>query len=81
VGVDVVFSGERIGEGRSLVRSSRALAYGMVDHDGDGTYGAFDSSPYYVNYLVTDEAVWRAQDRWERDAVAPVGDGRLVECF
>jgi hypothetical protein len=81
VGVEAVLSVERVGETRFLVRSSEAFAYGKVDHNGDGTDGAFDGPPYYFSYLVTPRAVWRAGDRRESDATNPVEDGRLVECF
>ena len=72
---------ERVGERRFLVQSGKTFAYGKVDHNGDGTFGAFDGPPYYFSYLVTDGAVWRAGGRRESDAANPIEDGRLVECF
>jgi len=74
-----------VGEYAVLVTAGFAMAHGRVDL-GDGTpYGYFDGARYTFAYLVTEDAVWRAEQSL---AGAPSGDppdprseGTLLQCF
>ena len=53
--------------------------------DEDGEEGHFGNTAYATSYLVTDEAVWRAEKvvglDGEDDPPAPREDGELLACF
>ena len=58
-------------------------AHGRYEAD-DGEEYYFDLAPYAASYLVTDDAVWRAEtDRADRppEPPDPKEDGKILECF
>jgi hypothetical protein len=67
------------GEDAVLVEDDAALAHGRFGEETPR--GHFDSPTYPFAYLVTDEAVWRAEGSHREEPPDPRSAGTLLQCF
>jgi len=70
---------EDIGITRVALVDDAALAHGRFGEETPR--GHFDSPTYPFAYLVTDEAVWRAEGSHREEPPDPRSAGTLLQCF